>query len=37
MERFNQFYIQKNYFENQNSDIFVEVVHNFGKSNDDMI
>ena len=33
-EKFNQF---KNVFENQNFEMFKEVVHNFGKSANDMI
>ena len=37
LERFNQFSTLKNDFENQNSEICEEVVHNFGKSDDDMI
>ena len=37
MERIGQFSTLKNYFENQNFEIFEEVVHNFGKSDDDMI
>ena len=36
-ERFDQFSTQKNDFENQNFEMFVEVVHNFGKSDGDMI
>ena len=37
LERFNQFLTQKNDFESTNFDMFEEVVHNFGKSDDDMI
>ena len=29
--------MQKNNFESSNFDMFEEVVHNFGKSDDDMI
>ena len=36
-ERFNQFLTQKNYFESTNFEMFDEVVHKFGKSEDDMI
>ena len=36
-ERFSQFLELKNDFENQNFEIFEEVVHNFGKSDDDLI
>ena len=36
-ERFHQFLTQKNDFESTNLEIFEEVVHNFGKSDDDMI
>ena len=36
MERFDQFFTLKNDFGNQNFEMF-EVVHNFGKSDDDMI
>ena len=36
-ERFNQFLTQKNDFECTNFEMFEEVVHNFGKSDDDMI
>ena len=36
-ERFNQFLTQKNDFESTNFEMFEEVVHNFGKSEDDMI
>ena len=36
-EIFDRFSTQKNYFENQNFEMFEEVVHNFGKSDDDMI
>ena len=35
-ERFDQFLKQKNDFESTNFEMF-EVVHNFGKSDDDMI
>ena len=34
-ERFNQFSMMKNDFENQNFETFQEVVHNFGKSDSD--
>ena len=37
MERFNQFLMLKNDFENQNFEIFAKVVYNFGKSDDDII
>ena len=37
LERFNQFVILKNDFESTNFEMFEEVVHNFGKSDDDMI
>ena len=37
LERFDQFLTQKNDFESTNFDMFEEVVHNFGKSDDDMI
>ena len=37
LERFDQFSTLKNYFEIQNFDIFDTIVHNFGKSDDDMI
>ena len=37
LERFNQFLTQKNDFENTNFEMFEEVVHNFGKFDDDMI
>ena len=37
MERFGQFLMLKNDFENQNFDVFKKVVHNFGKSDDDII
>ena len=37
MERFNQFLTLNNDFENQNFEMFEEVVHSFGKSDDDMI
>ena len=36
-ERFDQFLMLKNDFENQNFVIFANVVHNFGKSDDDII
>ena len=36
-ERFDQFLTQKNDFESTNFEMFEEVVHNFGKSDDDMI
>ena len=36
-ERFNQFLTLKNDFENQNFEMFEEVVHNLGKSGDDII
>ena len=36
-ERFNQFSKQKNDFENQNFEMFEEVVHNFGKSGADIV
>ena len=36
-ERFDQFSTLKNDFENQNFQMFEEVVHNFGKSDDDNI
>ena len=36
-KRFNQFLSQKNDFENRNIEVFEKVVHNFGKSYDDMI
>jgi hypothetical protein len=36
-ERFDQFSALKNYFENQNFEMFEEVVHNFGKSDGDII
>ena len=32
-----QFLTQKNDFESMNFEMFKEVVHNFGKSDDDMI
>ena len=34
---FDQFLTQKNDFESTNFDMFEEVVHNFGKSDGDMI
>ena len=37
MERFKQFSTLKNDFENQNFEMFKEVVHNFGKSDSDTI
>ena len=37
MERFGQFSKLKNDFENQNFEMFEEVVHNFGKSDGDII
>ena len=37
MERFNRFFTQKNDFGSMNFEIFEEVVHNFGKSDDDMV
>ena len=37
LERLDQFSTLKNDFENQNFEMFEEVVHNFGKSDDDMI
>ena len=37
LTRFGQFLTLKNDFVNQNLDIFEEVVHNFGKSDNDMI
>ena len=36
-ERFDQFSTLKNDFENQNFEMFEEVVHNFGKSDGDII
>ena len=36
MERFDQFSTLKNDFENQNFEMFEEVVHNFGKSDSDL-
>ena len=36
-EGFNQSFILKNDFESQNFAIFEEVVHNYGRSDDDMI
>ena len=35
--RFNQFSTLKNDFESQDIEMFEEVVHNFGKFDDDMI
>jgi hypothetical protein len=37
MERFNQFFTLKKDFENQNSEMFKEDVHNFGKSDSDIV
>ena len=37
LARFNQFSTLKNDFENQNFEMFEEVVHNFGKSDGDII
>ena len=37
LERFDQFSSLKNDFENQNFEMFEEVVHNFGKSDSDII
>ena len=37
LARFNQFSTLKNDFENQNFEMFKEVVHNFGKSDGDII
>ena len=37
LERFNQFFTQKNDFSCTNFEMFEEVVHNFGKSDSDMI
>ena len=37
LERFNQLLALKNDFENQNFEMFEEVVHNLGKSDNDMI
>ena len=37
MKRFDQFSTSKNNFKHQNFDMFKEVVHNFGKSDVDMI
>ena len=37
LERFDQFLTQKNDFESKNSEMFKKVVHNFGKSDGDMI
>ena len=36
-ERFNQFLTRKNYFESTNFEMFKEVFHDFGKSDNDMI
>ena len=36
-ERCDQFLAQKNDFESTNFEMFKEVVHNFGKSDDDII
>ena len=35
--RFDQFLTQKNYFESTNFEMFKEYVHNFGKSDNNMI
>ena len=37
LERFDQFSTPKNDFENQNFEMFEEVVHNFGKSDGNFI
>ena len=37
LERLNQFSTLNNDFENQNFEMFEEVVHNFGKSDSDII
>ena len=37
LERFDKFSTLKNYFENQNFEMFEEVAHNFGKSSSDII
>ena len=37
LERFDQFSTLKNDFENQNFEMFLEVVHNFGKSDGDIV
>ena len=37
LERFDQFLTKKNDFESTNFEMFEEDVHNFGKSDDDMI
>ena len=37
LERFDQFLMLKNDFENQNFVIFDKVVHNFGKTGDEII
>ena len=37
LERFDKFLTLKNDFECTNFEMFEEVVHNFGKSDDDMI
>ena len=37
MERYNQFSALENNFENQNFEMLEEVVHNFGKSEGDII
>ena len=37
MERFNSFLTQKNDFESMNFEIFEEDIHNFGKSDNDMM
>ena len=36
-ERFNQFLTQKNDFDSMHFEMFEEVAHNFGKSDDDKI
>ena len=37
LESFNKFSTLKNDFENQNFEMFEEIVHNFGKSDSDII
>ena len=37
VERFDQFFTQKKVLESINFKVFEEVVHDFGRSNDDMI
>ena len=37
MKRLDQFSTLKNYFENQNFEVFDEVIDDFGRSDDDMI